>query len=96
MKIFGDEVHPNYQQVTTKHEEPTRPSARGILPEIEVTALFNQYILLVDISGSFFFVLVLLIVPNSEDSLLRRNKPLLAGLTVLLVIGGNEARPLLH
>ena len=29
-----------------------------------------------------FIILVVLVVPNSEDSLLRRNKPLLAGLTV--------------
>ena len=41
MKIFGDEVHPNCQQVTTKYEEVTRPPARGIVPTIEMIALFK-------------------------------------------------------
>ena len=67
MKIFGDEVHPNYTRVTTKYDEPTKSSARGIVSrKIEVIALFNEDNLRVDISvSSFFFILVVLVVPNS-------------------------------
>ena len=54
MRIFGDEVHPNYTQVTTSMKSQLGPQPEESFPKNEVIALFNEDTLLLDISGSFF------------------------------------------
>ena len=68
MTMFGYEVYPNYTQVTTKYEEPTRPSARGIFSrKLNWLHCSIKIFCWWTFSGAFFniFFVLVVVVPNS-------------------------------